>query len=305
MSEVEGATPTPVTPVPDPIYAGKFTGPEALEQGFREIHKPLGLVAPADGVPLIGEGRPYATAKDLEAAYQAHQKLLSSRKTDPPAPPKEPQAPAQQGPPTPGPSALEVPVETPLSEDAGTMDIAIAAGIDLAQAEAELTNDGTLSAENLAKLKAKMPGITTKMANEMGASLIRSVSEVKARLVENAKTLAGGDTQLKNLLAFAAEGKSVEERRALTAKLNDIRNPEAAELAFLKIVRSYEAKHGKPGTPGAPSGSIPSSVKTVTKFTSQDELRTLRSRAAAGDVAAQAQLKGSSVANQELLQRLV
>lgn len=288
MSETEGAAPqAPATPPPSALLAGRFAGIPALEQGIREIHKHpgLGLPPPAEGVPLIGDGRMFKTEKDAEGWYLGMEKLASrgSPKADPPAPPKEPQAPAQQGPPKPGLSALEVPVAPDLSDDAGVMEIAAAAGVDLAQAEAELTKDGTLSAENLQKLKAKMPGLTTKMANEMGASLIKSVAEVKGRLVENAKLLAGGEQQLKTILQFAA---TLPDPKGIQAKINDIKNPEAAEVAFLKLVKQYEAKHGKPSGVSAPAGNTPRPAPTGEAFKSHTELSDLMRRVNAGDKAA-------------------
>ena len=291
MAENEGGVPqVPVPPPPSPLLAGKFAGIPALEQGIREIHKhpSLSLPPPADGVPLVGEGRMFKNETDAVGWYLGMEKLASrgAPKSDQPAP-KEPQAPAQQGPPTPGLSALEVPVAPDISDDAGVMDIAAAAGVDLAQAERELTESGSLSAENLAKLKAKMPGLTSKMANEMGASLIRSVAEVKSQIVANATAIAGGEQQLKTILQFAA---TLPDPKGIQAKINDIKNPEAAEVAFLKVVRQYEAKHGKPSGVSAPNGTVPNPAPTGEAFKNTNELSDLMRRVNANDKSAIAEL---------------
>lgn len=284
MSDLEGGTPQAPAALPaSAMLAGKFAGIPALEQGIREIHKHpgLGLPPPAEGVPLIGDGRMFKTEKDAEGWYLGMEKLASrgaAPKAEPPAPAPSPKAD------TPTPPSLEIPGlnPEPVDDNIGMLARAEKAGIDLDAAGRHLRENKALRPEDDAAIAKAHPTMTKTERLEYGMSLIRSVDDVFTDIVQSGQTMAGGEQQLKTILQYAG---TLPNREQIQKDIKNFRNPGAAKQAIFELVRSYEAKHGRPAT-SAPAGQTPAAARTGETFKSHNELSDLMRRVNAGDKAA-------------------
>jgi hypothetical protein len=310
MSEVpvaDPAAPSPPQPPASPsMLAGKFGGTDALEKGIRDIarHPQLNLPAFADGVPLIGDGRIFPDTNAAVAWYTNMEKIASrsGKPADPPAAPK-PAAPAP-APAQPGEQAFSAPTET-LPENANSLQLAAAAGLDLNEIEKSLIEKGDLTDEQYAKFKAFGPTaqLPKEVIHTMALAAFQGKADANTRLRNYATELTGGQAQLNTVLKWAA---TLPDREAVFKKINDWSNPDAAEVALHKLVRGYEAKNGKPVPSGPPSGGVPTPSKPVGAYANRSEFEQLQKAARAGDKAAQETInKMGPAANAALLRSLI
>lgn len=279
-------TPTPPSPPPTPPgqpnlqYAGKYATVEALEQGYREIRKPLGLSElPADS-KLFGDGGMFRDVKALESAYRDMDTLLSSRSkpAEKPTPPGDglsiPQDDPKAGEPAPEPSDFDVP------------EIITKAGLKPEDLEQAWTEKGDLTPEQYAAIRKAQPGLTNAtikaIARGMAAEAALHASQ-QAQIKAEATSIAGGQQQLEALLAFAKTEFSGAERADLNRRLAD---PALFKGALQQITAAHREKVGA----GKAQPLINGGPGVAHSVASADDILKLRRRANSGDQSALAAL---------------
>lgn len=272
----------PATPPGQPNlqYAGKYATVEALEQGFREIRKPLGLSElPADS-KLFGDGGMFRDVKALESAYRDMDTLLSSRSK-----PAEKSAPSGDGLSIPPDDAKpDAPAPEPSEYD--VPEIITKAGLKAEDLETTWAEKGDLTPEQYTAIRKAQPGLTNAtikaIARGMAAEAALHASK-QAQIKTEATTIAGGQQQLDALLAFAKSEFSGPEKADLNRRLGD---PALFKGAIQQIMAAHREKVGA----GKAQPLINGGPGMGHSITSADDILKLRKRANAGDASALAAL---------------
>lgn len=257
------ATPAPATPPapePDPaMFAGKFKGIPALEEGFKNLHKQLTLPPLDAAKPIFGAGGLYTDAAELEKAYLHLEKVQGALGNA--AKPPEPKPAVKPEPAKPELPKLETPAPVVPIIDADDLDyekIVESAGLKMPDLEKQWEEKGELTAEQYAALKAKGRGrkeVDRNIRNE----IVARTHEV-ARVVGEIETLSGGRDKFEVVKQWAATGGhyTAAQIAALDAGLQNTRTTVAT---WKQVLFDYAAKNGQPspalvqGRPPAATGA--------------------------------------------------
>lgn len=268
--------PPPIVPPPNSgavLFAGKYKSPEDLEQGFREIHKPLGLDEIPGDRKLVGQGGMYTDHSALESAYKTFEKLLSTRAVTSPPPP-----PPGEG------------LKIGGGEDANldVPDLITKAGLKAEDLEKQWTEKNDLTDEQYAAIRKARPSLTKgdiKAIAEGMAAKAALAAQTQQAIRADAVQVAGGEKELNGLLAWAKTGFNAAEQADLNRRLGD---PNLYKGALQQIAAAHRAALGagnaQPLVGGTPASGSP--VNTAS------DIFELTKRAEAGDTSAQAALKG-------------
>lgn len=282
VAPTPGSTPPASAPATPPAestkkFAGKYDTPEALEQGFREIHKPLGLdEIPADQ-KLYGEGGMFTDITKLEQGYKSYAKLLDGRKAAP-APDAKPNTDPLQIKPSATETDAEIDVPTFLTK----------AGIDVAALETTFVEKGDLTPEQYAAIQKARPGMSKADIKLIADGMVAKsamAAQAQAAIKTEAVKLAGGDQQLESLLAWAGTTLKGAELDDMNRRLG---NPQLYKGAIQQLMSAHREAVGAGGsnslitggTANAPSVSTPEDIFALTKRAEagdESAKRTLRS----------------------------
>jgi hypothetical protein len=197
------------------MLAGKFKTPEDLAKGYGELAKHLGL----DGVVQTT----FATPAEQEAAYKKLETKLGAKPAAaPPAAPPAPPAP---------------PVAPPNSVD----EVVQRAGLDPLAVAAAFAKDGKLSDADYAALaKASGGFLSPKVIDQFIGNQLATAAKAQEQYKAQAVAIAGGETQLNTLLAWAG-GLPATIANDLNARLAD---PVRMEGALIELQERFrQAAH--------------------------------------------------------------
>ena len=261
--------PPPATPPPSPI-AGKFKDEAAFAQGFREIHKALGLPEPAADKPVFGDGTAYPDINAAAAGYKHLESLLGRRK--------------EAKPPAADPLAITKPVEQPLPDDADVNAIVARAGIKIEDLQKQVQENGKPSDEQYAALKKQgyPPKVVDQFLQLQTVAFTATVEKVTAKAAE----YAGGAEALTALRAWAAENIPADELEHLNAqvKANPSFYPTMVQIIAARKNNAIGASGGTLTTGG---GGPKVGIRTKAEF------REVAARAERGDAGAIAILRNT------------
>jgi hypothetical protein len=234
------------TPPPEPstsLLAGKYATPEALMQGYTELHGKL---------ELPGEPPKFADAKAAEAGYRRLESMLG-RLT---AKPAEPAKPTASTPPTiPDPAAPKPPAAATPAE------IVKAAGLDGAALLTEFVENGKLSPEKYEAIQKVNPGITPEMVNYHLHVEAQTTQTALASVV----AAAGGQQQYDVVMQWASGALTPAQRSELNAKLGNV---QTYRQGFQELLGMYAqatgTAGGKPLLTGA--GFVPSAPVSASEI---------------------------------------
>lgn len=272
MPEVETTTTPPVK------LAGKYETPEALAEGFRNIHKAVfDEDIPADE-PLIGEGKRFKDAAAAEAEYKRLEKVRGRF--------------APKGKPPPKAEGVQIDATAPTADELENLqvpDIIAKAGLETADLEEQYAEHKELTPEQYAALRKVNPGLSKSVIKHIAEGLVAKAAlnrEAQTRIKADAIQVAGGETELNGLLEFA---KTLGPERI--ADLNRrLSSPALYKGALTEIKAEYAGSaqgKSKPLVTGTPGSGGSGAATTKTEFLQ------LLNAARNGDKGAQARVKAT------------
>lgn len=301
MAENEGGTGTEVQAAQtEPStsggvkFAGKYESPEALEQGYREIHKSIhGKELPATE-KLFGKDGRFTDVSKLESAYNEAREVQrrigqAAPKNDPKSEPKQPDN--------------KLTITKKAAEPSGdeVADALSEAGLDATELGTEWVKSGKLTDDQYAKLAAvKGPNGKPLYPRALVDSYLRGqVAEAQGQVaqqqqaVESAKSdavkIAGGEEQYNALLAFAASQPDLE---SWNARFDT--DPKAYPQFFEVLAARYAAKNGTMGSRTTINGGTVNN-QPVNTIRNMSDFKSVREGVLRGDTDALMRLKNVSI----------
>lgn len=276
-----------------PLLAGKYETPDALERGIREAAARLNYHGIPNEGKLIGEGGVYATTDEAVANYQAMQRILNRQQqaggndntaqndggSDGNQPPQET--------PTNEDGTPKIPDAPSLSEVDDPVKLLEGAGLTNDEVVSQWQDNGTLTDEQYEKLTTTY-GVSRQLVDaymQGQAALASGQSQVQQQTVTSLAEMVGGEEQLNNLLVNARQYVPANRIEPLNALLA---NPDYADIAVREIQRYQQEKLGSANTRPLASGTAPSG--SAEPIRNQAELWEVNEQAMRGDKQAQARL---------------
>lgn len=221
---VADPTPPAAPPAEPRKYAGKYDSVEAMEQGYKELESKLGQPAPA--APAT-----------------------------PPAPADPPAAPAVD------PTALSLAPLPAVAEAQNIEDIMQRAGVTSEDVAAEWQQNGRLSEDQYNKFQNL--GFPKIAVDEVIRGQVAQAEVARIGMeqsVSAAQQLAGGEDQLKNLLAYGATALTPDQQVSINTRLQDPRQVESVVRELRDMHRdsvgaSETRQHGGGEAPASASGA--------------------------------------------------
>lgn len=250
----------PVTPVEQPLIAGKYKDEAAFFNGLNEIRGARGL--PKLNTVGVGEGKPYAKIDDAVAEYS---KLAGGQIQ---------------------------PASTFKDED-GFDAILTAAGLKPEELQNAFIKDGKLADAHYAAIKKAVPGVTKAMidgqfktAHELAKVQTEQRAKATEAVIADVYGLYGGKDQYESAFKATFGTLNADHQKDLARRLDD---PMLALGAARELKAIHEAAHG-PKSPAMVMGGLPAPAGPAT--TAEEHLA-LRAAARRGDAAAQARVNAT------------
>lgn len=269
----------PKTETPPVKLAGKYETPDALAEGFRNIHKVVfDEEIPADA-KILGEGGRFKDAAALETEYKRLEKVTGRLK------------PKKEAPKTEGVQIDDTPPTPDELESLKVPEILAKAELDTADIEEQFTKNGKLTDEQYAALRKVNPALSKSVVNHIAEGLIAKAAlgrEAQKQIKAEAVKFVGSESELGTLLEF---GKTLAPAR-IKAINNMLADPATAIDALTVLKTEYAntaAGKSKPLINGTTvhAGTGPATGKA--------EYKALLEAATRGDANARARVRATPV----------
>ena len=227
---------------PTEKLAGKYETPEALDKGYRELHKAAGLgEIPADK-SLVGTV--FTDAKAQAAAYSALESLYGGRTKTPPTDDNKPVA---------RDDSLSIKPEAPVDTPADIGAILTKAGLDAGEVTEEWRTKGALSAKMYQALgRSGIPKVAVDAFMHGQQAVAELYTQRVTSAVTEAEKIAGGKDQLAVLRSWALANIESGRLARLNAQVDS--DPGFYPDMVRLLAADYSSKNGNKG-PGLSTGS--------------------------------------------------
>lgn len=256
-------------------FAGKYDTPEAFEKGFREGSAKAGFGI-SEKAKLYGDGGVFADIKAAEDAYKNIERMITAKGQSSGTTTTTTQN-----------ASVPLPQEQVVDDDADLDAIIKKAGLSSGDIGRAFLENGKLTEDQYAAIKKAMPGATKKVIDTVIGAQAQAAKAKWQDSIGKAQQIAGGDSELKNLMQWAKGNIDAATLEPLTQQAS--KNPDFYPGFVKFIANEYAAKNGtKPvgnGVgPRAPVGNAPA-------ITTRAEYRDLLARVEKRDPEAIAQFK--------------